>query len=105
MATINLSKKNYKSNNDNGKRALRSKYYNSKDWKLLRLSKLLENPLCFYCEQKGIVTPATEVHHEISPFNNIDRIHELFYDYENLTSICATCHREQHNNMSHLKNT
>ena len=57
--------------------------YGSMKWKALRASKLEEQPLCEICGEK-----ATEVHH-IVPHNG-NWI--LFMDYDNLMSICHTCH-------------
>lgn len=57
--------------------------YNSPKWKTLRQTKLRDCPLCEICGAE-----ATEVHH-IKPHNG-DL--ELFYDYDNLMSICHDCH-------------
>ncbi len=57
--------------------------YNLPEWKTLRAQKLKEQP---YCEVCG--APATEVHH-LQPHNG-DKY--LFLCYDNLASICHSCH-------------
>lgn len=57
--------------------------YNLPEWKTLRSQKLREQPCCEMCG-----APATEVHH-MRPHNG-DR--DLFLDYDNLMSICHSCH-------------
>ena len=56
--------------------------YRTKKWFTLRDEVLEEQPFC-RCGQ-----PATEVHHIIPHRGNL----ELFYDRDNLTSICHKCH-------------
>ena len=60
--------------------------YNSPKWKALRQAKLGANPLCEKCGAE-----ATEVHH-IVPH---DGDPELFYDSDNLMSICHSCHAKE----------
>ena len=60
--------------------------YNSPRWKVLRAQKLKENPCCEICGAE-----ATEVHH-IKPHNG-DL--EVFYDSDNLMSICHACHARE----------
>ena len=59
-------------------------------WNRLRKEKLAENPLCEVCEAKGLITPATEVHH-IKPVRDYP---ELRLDMNNLMSTCTPCHDE-----------
>ena len=60
--------------------------YNSPRWKALRQAKLREQPFCEICGAE-----ATEVHH-IHPHNgDVD----VFYDYDNLMSICHSCHAKE----------
>jgi 5-methylcytosine-specific restriction protein A len=77
----------------------RRKWYNKERWNRLREWKLTLNPLCEICEQHGIHTPAVDVHHIKSPFgesdNEADR-YELFFDLDNLQSICKECHGRLH---------
>ena len=57
--------------------------YNSPKWKTLRAKKFEDNPLCEICG-----APATEVHHIRAHNGDPD----LFYDYDNLMSICHSSH-------------
>ena len=67
-------------------------------WRKLRQAKLMLNPLCEICQNKGVVTPAIEVHHRDS-FMNYDGAKrlELAFNPDNLMSVCKSCHQELHN--------
>lgn len=68
-----------------------NKFYCSRRWRSVRLSKLARNPCCEDCEAKGIATPATEVHHIKSR-----KAHpSLELDLDNLRSLCKPCHQGQ----------
>lgn len=71
----------------------RQKIYQSARWKKLRLSKLMFNPLCQKCLEKGKTTLATQVHH-LDSFLNYEGVKRLekAYDFNNLQSLCETCH-------------
>lgn len=57
---------------------------NTARWQRLRAAVLAEHPLCSYCLQRAIVTPATDVDHaDGNPGNN---------DRSNLQSLCHECH-------------
>lgn len=96
MPTIN---KGAKPANKSVNRAERIKVYNSSRWKKLRIAKLMKDPLCEMCLQKGITTPGIDVHHIISFLSTDDPIKrvELAFDYDNLMSICKQCHQKEHN--------
>ena len=57
--------------------------YNSPKWKAMRKVQLSEHPLCELCGEA-----ATEVHHVVAHQGNP----ELFYDSNNLMSVCRKCH-------------
>jgi len=59
-------------------------------WRKVREWKLAANPLCELCFEKGIVTPATMVHHIIS----IEERPDLRLVESNLQSCCNPCHEE-----------
>ncbi len=100
MATINrntLSPKqttNYKSNSYK----YYSSYYNLPQWKGLRDTKLRESPICECCNSHGYIREATEVHHIIPWTRGRDERHkqELFFNYDNLMSLCNKCHKLIH---------
>lgn len=70
----------------------------SKRWKVLRKKKISANPICEDCMVKGIVEPATEVHHIIPAETalDVDEMEGLMFDYGNLRSLCAECHVSAH---------
>ena len=62
------------------------KFYQSSQWKKIRRSKLLANPLCERClaGDREVVTAANTVHHRDGNINNNEA--------SNLESLCAACH-------------
>jgi 5-methylcytosine-specific restriction protein A len=67
-------------------------FYCSKAWLALRALVLSEEPLCWWCEQKGETTAATTVHHVIERRERPD----LELDRDNLHSSCGPCHSRHH---------
>lgn len=65
----------------------RQSIYGSK-WRILRQRHLQLFPMCVLCAELGIVEPATVVDHREPHRGNA----ELFYDENNLQSLCKTCH-------------
>ena len=71
----------------------------------------MEQPLCEMCLEKGIITPATDVHHiqEIGTYDDLERQLLLAFDYSNLMSLCDSCHMhlhgERHSKTFKSKNT
>ena len=57
---------------------------NSEAWYRLRRSVLAEQPLCPECEARGVIEPATQVHHIND--NAMDN------SRSNLVGLCASCH-------------
>ena len=78
-------------------RILRATAYNNQNWKKLRETYLKTHPLCEECLKKGKVTPATSVHHKVSPFKNGEINYNLLLDYNNLESVDHECHAAIHN--------
>jgi len=60
------------------------------DWSWRKASQAYRkaNPVCVYCRDKGLVSPAQEVDH-IKPHKGIQ---ELFWDESNWQSLCKPCH-------------
>lgn len=70
-------------------RIIKQTFYNSKQWKALRLYHLDREPLCKHCLDKGIINARElEVHHIIS----IDDDWSLRLDDNNLITLCKQCH-------------
>jgi 5-methylcytosine-specific restriction protein A len=63
--------------------------YNTTRWRKLRRETLREQPLCRRC---GAEHPL-EVHHVRPPRGDED----LFFDPDNLTTLCSRCHRAETN--------
>ena len=57
-----------------------------KTWRKIRLQHINEHPLCEVCKQKGMLTPANEVHH-IIPLSEGGT-----NETSNLMSLCKSCH-------------
>lgn len=62
--------------------------YDTKRWKALRLYQLGMEPLCRLCKQVDRITAATVADHVIPHKGDVD----LFFDGDNLQSLCKTCH-------------
>jgi 5-methylcytosine-specific restriction protein A len=62
--------------------------YHTAQWKNLRVKILKEQPNCFKCGISGSEAKL-EVHHIIPPRGN----KELFFDENNLVSVCPVCHK------------
>ena len=73
---------------NSSKTANRDKLYGRR-WRKIRKQFLTENPLCVMCEEEGKITPATELDHIVRHKGCA----ELFFDVENLQSLCSLCHR------------
>lgn len=75
----------------------RQKIYTSAKWLKLREAKLMNNPICELCLEKGIIKPAIDIHHRDS-FMNYQGVMRLSkaYDYANLLSLCKECHSALH---------
>ena len=62
-------------------------YYTAR-WKALRLSQMQSEPLCAFCLSQNVITNATVADH-ITPHKGNEL---LFYDADNLQSLCKRCH-------------
>lgn len=81
-----------------------AEYYNSKAWKKLRHSYIIDHPLCECCLKKGKVTTATEIHH-CTPFltgKSDEQRWTLLLNTDNLMSVCSQCHDELHRELKRI---
>ena len=62
--------------------------YRDGRWYSLRARKLRQQPLCEDCLEYGVAREATDVDHDVAHRGNP----ALFYDIENLRSLCHECH-------------
>ena len=99
MPTINKIKKvnNYKRHDK--ALIIYQNIYNTSAWRRLRQAYLQEHPLCEQCLKSDKVTAATEVHHviPISYANDLLKMKDLGFNYNNLMSLCSDCHHQIHN--------
>jgi 5-methylcytosine-specific restriction endonuclease McrA len=65
-----------------------NRFYASVRWRRLRKVFLLQHPLCYECQRRGLLIPATQVHHvderRLRP--------ELALEWNKLHALCAPCH-------------
>lgn len=94
-----VNNRNNRKRNKSYKEKLRVKLYNKMAWKHLRSGYLITHPLCEKCLEQNKVTPATDVHHINSPFDDglsdVERLGRLL-DYNNLMALCQECHGTLH---------
>jgi len=75
-------------------KSIRQKVYQSARWRKLRLAYIMTHPLCEKCHK----VMATDVHHIISFVYKPEMERQILaYDWNNLCSLCATCHAQLHN--------
>lgn len=102
MAYLNLPPKKQRTYQRRGADAAVHSLYNSPIWRKLRASYLMAHPLCECCAQRGVTTPAAEVHH-ITPIStageDLQAMQTLAYDYDNLRALCVKCHHDEHNRL------
>lgn len=73
------------------------RFYKSAAWKRCRASYLVSvGSLCERCLAKGLIVPATQVHHKIklTPDNLNDPAITLNHD--NMEALCMDCHQAEH---------
>lgn len=70
--------------------------YKSKKWSKLRSQKKLLNPLCERCLKKGLYNATYIIHHKeyVTDKNYMDDL--VFFNIDNLESLCLKCHNEEH---------
>lgn len=73
-----------------------AKKYKSARWKKLRIMKLALNPLCERCQAKGISNSAYIIHHKEYITDKNYKDDNIFFDINNLESLCQGCHNEEH---------
>ena len=73
------------------------RFYTTRAWRKCRETFLQDRGgLCEVCLSKGLIEPATEVHHKqhITPDNVDDP--RITLSHDNLMALCENCHAEQH---------
>lgn len=64
--------------------------YNTARWRRLRGLQLSQHPMCRYCADLGVLTPATDVDHVVP----VREAPEGAFDPGNLQSLCKPCHSQ-----------
>ena len=105
MATINKPKHYSRASEHTVSGQIFKNIYSTARWRKMRAAKLMEQPLCECCLEHDIIKFATDVHHitEISTETDLDKQLALAYDFNNLMSLCETCHMRLHGS-KHKKN-
>jgi 5-methylcytosine-specific restriction endonuclease McrA len=78
-------------------REFAKKFYHTQAWKKTREAYIKSvGGLCERCLAKGLIVPATMVHHKIyiSPENINDT--SVTLNWDNLEALCTDCHAEEH---------
>lgn len=97
MAYINIPKKKDNRTNKNKTEIVQKTHqlvYDIPYWRQLRLSYLMEHPVCECCGN----ALATEVHHkiELKRATSDEEMISLGFDINNLMAVCSKCHQEIH---------
>lgn len=99
MPTINRStRKKYYQKKDKSELIYKN-VYNTRLWRSIRESYIINHPLCEKCLEHGKISPTEEVHHviPISTADDVLKMKELGFDYNNLMALCKDCHHQIHN--------
>lgn len=73
------------------------RFYTTRAWRKCRKTFLdSKGGLCEVCLKKGLIEPATEVHHKI-PLT-LENLNDprISLNPDNLMALCEDCHHEQH---------
>lgn len=77
----------------------RTNIYQSKQWRELRQSYIMQHPLCEICLALGNTVPAEDIHHKDSFTNYSGNMRlKVAYDVTNLISLCKQHHSYLHRN-------
>jgi len=69
----------------------RTKFTSHTIWRRTRAAFLVENPLCQDCQQSGVTTAASQVHHIAKRAEDMG----LAFDPSNLMALCSSCHSKR----------
>ena len=76
------------------------KFYKSKEWRQMRIKALQrDNYECCMCRDKGKYRKADCVHH----IKEVKEYPELSLTFDNLMSLCNTCHNEVHDRLDKIE--
>lgn len=69
-------------------RAVKGRFYSSKEWQCLRQIKIMNNQFCEICSTEERPVPGNEIHHIIEISDNPSKR----LDIDNLQCLCKKCH-------------
>lgn len=73
------------------------RFYTTRAWRRCRDTFLASRGgLCEVCLKKGLIEPATDVHHKIHLTADNVGNPEISLNPDNLMALCEECHQEQH---------
>lgn len=81
----------------------RQKFYQDTQYRKARDWYMQKNCLCVKCKEEGLITPSTDLHHVLSPFDsNISEKEKWnrLYDTSNWMPLCKYHHRKMHGTTS-----
>lgn len=73
-----------------------AKKYKSKRWQKLRKQKMLLNPFCERCLDKGKYNSVYIIHHKEYITDKNYKDDNVFFNIDNTESLCQECHNKEH---------
>lgn len=72
-------------------------FYTRQSWRKCRKSYLQsKGGLCELCLKRGLIVPATQVHHKVPITTANMHDDRITLSFDNLLALCEPCHQEQH---------
>ncbi|WP_061866140.1 HNH endonuclease [Streptococcus oralis] len=86
---------------DVSSRELRREFYQSREWRQLRLEALQRDHYeCLWCKAEGkVTTDSLEVDH----IKELEFYPELAFELDNLRTLCKECHNKRHGRFQYRK--
>lgn len=86
---------------DTSTKATRHVFYNSPEWKELRLEAIArDNDECQWCKAEGKVT---KTNLEVDHIKELEFYPEFAMDIDNLRTLCKDCHNKRHRRFNYKK--
>lgn len=73
-----------------------AKLYRSEKWRKLRKQKIALDPVCERCRKEGKYSPVRIVHHKEYVTDKNYWKDEIFFNIDNLESLCFDHHQKEH---------
>ena len=76
-------------------------FYKTKRWQKTRAAYLASiGGLCERCAKRGLIVPATVVHHKHPLTEELINDPHIAYSFESLEGLCRSCHEIEHHRMN-----